>query len=188
VHGEGNIIITDYYNHRVWKITPDGTVSTLPGSEIARYNTKNNTQHVPIRQNTEEKGRGKEFDKFIIRGKTRVIENRIYRGRFSFSVPMFQRVSSLQEPPKKTRMTPKCRARKCKKLTAQITILTQQEHYVVVRKRKLEAPWRDTHNTDPGGKKERMDFLPACVCVGAHIRDIQDTSPRRVSPRAGMSV
>jgi hypothetical protein len=70
--------------------------------------------------------------------------------------PMFQRVSSLQEPPKKTRMTPKCRARKSKKLTAQITKLTQQEHCVVVRKERLEAPWRDTHNADPGGKKERM--------------------------------
>jgi hypothetical protein len=53
-------------------------------------------------------------------------------------------------------MTPKYRARKYKKLTAQITKLTQQEHCVVVRKRKLEAPWRDTHNADPGGKKERM--------------------------------
>ena len=47
---------------------------------------------------------------------------------------MFQRVGSLQEPPKKTRMTPKYRARKYKKLTAQITKLTQQEYCVVVRK------------------------------------------------------
>jgi hypothetical protein len=60
-------------------------------------------------------------------------------------------------------MTPKYRARKYKKLTAQITKLTQQEYCVVVRKagstvlfEKLEAPWRDTHNADPGGKKERM--------------------------------
>ena len=28
VDGEGNIIITDHYNHAVRKITPDGTVST----------------------------------------------------------------------------------------------------------------------------------------------------------------
>ncbi len=53
------------------------------------------------------------------------------RGKNSASV--FQRVSSLQEPPKKTRMTPKDRVRKHKKLTAQITKLTQQQS-VVVRK------------------------------------------------------
>jgi hypothetical protein len=54
------------------------------------------------------------------------------KGKNSASV--FQRVSSLQESPKKTRMTPKERARKYKKLTAQITKLTQQEYCVVVRK------------------------------------------------------
>jgi hypothetical protein len=27
---------------------------------------------------------------------------------------------------------------------------------ILRRKRRLEAPWRDTHNADPGGKKERM--------------------------------
>jgi sugar lactone lactonase YvrE len=32
VDGEGSIIITDYHNHNVRKITPDGTVSTLAGS------------------------------------------------------------------------------------------------------------------------------------------------------------
>ncbi len=36
----------------------------------------------------------------------------------------------------------------------QITKLTQKEQGVVVRK--VEAPWRDTHNADPGGKKEEM--------------------------------
>jgi hypothetical protein len=47
------------------------------------------------------------------------------------SAPVFQRVSSLREPPKKTRMTPKERSRKYKKLTAQITNLTQQKQSVV---------------------------------------------------------
>jgi DNA-binding beta-propeller fold protein YncE len=32
IDGEGSFIIADYSNHRVRKITPDGTVSTLAGS------------------------------------------------------------------------------------------------------------------------------------------------------------
>ena len=42
------------------------------------------------------------------------------------SAPEFQRVSSLQEPPKKTRMTPKYRARKYKKNDGANYKLTQQ--------------------------------------------------------------
>jgi glucose/arabinose dehydrogenase len=37
VDGEGSIIIADEYNHRVRKITPDGTVSTLAGSGRAGF-------------------------------------------------------------------------------------------------------------------------------------------------------
>ena len=35
--GEGNIIIADTDNHRVHKLTPDGTVSTLVGSGSLSY-------------------------------------------------------------------------------------------------------------------------------------------------------
>jgi DNA-binding beta-propeller fold protein YncE len=37
VDGEGSIIITDFWNHRVRKLTADGTVSTLAGSGIAGF-------------------------------------------------------------------------------------------------------------------------------------------------------
>jgi sugar lactone lactonase YvrE len=37
VDGEGSIIIADTWNHRVRKITPDGTVSTLAGSGSAGF-------------------------------------------------------------------------------------------------------------------------------------------------------
>jgi sugar lactone lactonase YvrE len=37
VDGEGSIIIADYFNHRVRKISPDGTVSTLAGSGRAGF-------------------------------------------------------------------------------------------------------------------------------------------------------
>jgi sugar lactone lactonase YvrE len=37
VDGEGNIIIPDCHNHRVRKLTPDGTVSTLAGSGTAGF-------------------------------------------------------------------------------------------------------------------------------------------------------
>jgi sugar lactone lactonase YvrE len=37
VDGEGNIVIADYFNHQVRKITPDGTVSTLAGSGSAGF-------------------------------------------------------------------------------------------------------------------------------------------------------
>jgi sugar lactone lactonase YvrE len=37
VDGEDSIIIADFYNHRVRKITPDGTVSLLAGSGIAGF-------------------------------------------------------------------------------------------------------------------------------------------------------
>jgi uncharacterized Fe-S cluster protein YjdI len=76
------------------------------------------------------------------------------------SAPESQRVSSLQEPPMKTRMTPKYRARKYDKVTAQITKLTAQMNGCSKNKaslfEKMEAPWRDAHNADPGRKKERI--------------------------------
>jgi hypothetical protein len=37
VDGEGSIIIADYGNQRVRKITPDGTMSTLAGSKIQGF-------------------------------------------------------------------------------------------------------------------------------------------------------
>jgi DNA-binding beta-propeller fold protein YncE len=37
VDGEGNKIIADNSNHRVRKLTPDGTVSTLAGSGSAGF-------------------------------------------------------------------------------------------------------------------------------------------------------
>jgi DNA-binding beta-propeller fold protein YncE len=37
VDGEGSIIIADFYNNRVRKLTPDGTVSTLAGSGIEGF-------------------------------------------------------------------------------------------------------------------------------------------------------
>jgi serine/threonine-protein kinase len=37
VHGEGSFIITDHGNHRVRKITRDGTVSTLAGSGMQGF-------------------------------------------------------------------------------------------------------------------------------------------------------
>jgi hypothetical protein len=57
-------------------------------------------------------------------------------------------------------MTPKYRARKYKKLTAQITKLTAQMNCCSNNKASLfemmEAPWRDAHNADPSRKKERI--------------------------------